>query len=68
MAQRTGLQAFSKIAHSLCRLLGTWQGSIVAAINASSLSSEDKTAAINYIAAANSACGAFVQLMTKWEG
>lgn len=67
MAARTGLQAFSKAAHGVCRLLGRWQPSIVAAINASSLSSEDKAKAIEYIAAANTACGAFILLMTKWE-
>jgi hypothetical protein len=67
MGTRNGLQAFTKIAHSLCRLLGTWQAPITAAINASSLSSEDKASAIAYIAAANTACGAFVKLMTKWE-
>ena len=67
MAQRTGLQAFSKSAHGICRLLGRWQPSIVAAINASSLSTEDKASAVSYVNAANAACGAFVQLMTRWE-
>jgi len=67
MAARTGISAFSKAAHGICRLLGRWQPSIIAAINASSLSAEDKASAVAYVNAANAACGAFVQLMTKWE-
>lgn len=67
MAGRTGVQAFATAAHGICRLLGRWQPSIVAAINASSLSTEDKSAAVGYVNAANAACGAFVQLMTRWE-
>lgn len=67
MAARTGLQAFAKAAHGICRLLGTWQPSIVAAINASSLSTEDKAAAVSYVTAANNACNAFNLLMTKME-
>jgi len=67
MASRTGLQAFAKIAHSLCRLLGRWQASIVTEVNASSLTTEQKANAVAYINAANAACSAFVQLMTKFE-
>lgn len=67
MVARTGLQVFSRTAHKLCGILVKWRPSIVAAINASSLSSEDKAAAVTYITAAESACNAFNLLMTKFE-
>ena len=67
MAQRTGLQVFSRTAHQLCKILVKWRPSITAAINASTLSAEDKAAAISYLTAAENACNAFNLLMTKWE-
>lgn len=67
MAARTGLQVFARTAHKLCSVLVKWRPSIVAAINASSLSAEDKSAAITYITAAENACNSFNLLMTKFE-
>jgi len=67
MAGRTGLQVFSRTAHKLCAILVKWRPSIAAAINSSSLSAEDKTAAITYLTAAENACNAFNLLMTKFE-
>lgn len=67
MAARTGLQAFTKICQKACKLLAVWQPSILAAINGSSLSSEDKVLAAATISAINSSCDAFNALMVKWE-
>lgn len=67
MATRTGLQAFVLLCHKICKLLGTWQATIISAVNASGLTSDQKTEVIAVINAVNTACDAMVQLTTKYE-
>lgn len=64
---RNGLQAFLKLCHRICKLLGVWQSSIIAAVNATSLTSDQKTEIIGVINAVNTACDAMVQIMQKYE-
>jgi len=61
------MQTFTKICKQACRLLAVWQNSIIGVINASTLTTEEKTLAINTINAINASCDVFVQLSTKWE-
>lgn len=67
MAARTGLQQFLKLCHRICVLLGVWQATILSAVNATSLSSDQKTEIIAAINAVNTACDAMVQAMTRYE-
>lgn len=64
---RTGMQAFTNICKKACKLLAVWQTSIIAVINASPLTAEEKTLAIDTINAINASCDVFVQLAVKWE-
>jgi hypothetical protein len=64
---RNGLQQFLKLCHRICKLLGVWQASIVGAINASSLSSDQKAEIVSVINAVNTACDAMVLIMQKYE-
>lgn len=64
---RTGMQAFTAICKKACKLLAVWQTSIIAVVNASTLSSADKALAIDTINSINASCDVFVQLATRWE-
>lgn len=64
---RTGLQKFLLLCHRICKLLGVWQASIVGAINATSLTTEQKNEIIAVISAVNTACDAMVLIMQKYE-
>lgn len=64
---RTGLQQFVKLCHRICKLLGVWQSSIVGAINASGLTSDQKAEVIAVVNAINVACDAMVLIMQKYE-
>lgn len=67
MAQRTGFQAFLKLCHKVCVLLGVWQATIISAINATSLTSEQKAELVSLVNAVNTACDAMVQATTRYE-
>lgn len=67
MAARTGLQAAVRLCQKFCNLLARWKPSIVTAINASSLSSGDKTACIATLDALEASCDAFRLLANKME-
>ena len=67
MATRTGLQTFLLLCHKICKLLGVWQSSIVGAINASALTTEQKAEIVAVISAVNTACDAMVLIMQKYE-
>jgi hypothetical protein len=64
---RTGLQTFAKTVHKLCRLFGVFRGSIVLAVNATSLSSGDKAKLISLIETVDTACSAIDLIMIKSE-
>lgn len=67
MAQRTGFQTFLKLCHKICVLLGVWQSTIISAINATSLTTEQKNELVSLVNAVNTACDAMVQAMTRYE-
>lgn len=67
MATRTGLQTFLKLCHKICVLLGVWQSTIISAVNATDLSTEQKAEIVALINAVNTACDAIVQAMTRYE-
>ena len=64
---RTGLQQFLKLCHRICKLLGVWQASIIGAVNASSLTTDQKAEITAVISAVNTACDAMVLIMQKYE-
>lgn len=64
---RTGLGAFFKLAHGMCRLLGVWRPSIVAAINASPAPQADKDKLLGLLNAVDTACAAVDLLRPRWE-
>jgi len=67
MGARTGLQQFLRLCHKICVLLGVWQATIISAINASGLTSDQKAEVIGLVNAINTACDAMVQAMTRYE-
>jgi len=64
---RTGLPRFLAIAHMMCRLLGVWRGSIVAAINASPATAEQKANLLALLDTVDTACAAIDATRTVWE-
>ena len=67
MFQRTGFQTFLRLSEKLCRLFGTYRGSITAAVNASSLSDADKTKVLAIITTIDTACAALQLVTITWE-
>lgn len=67
MAGRTGLQTAVKLCNRFCKFLSTWKPSVVGAINASTLTTEQKNLAIATLDAIESSCDVFRMLMTTWE-
>lgn len=67
MAKRTGLQAFIMGAHYLCGLYAKWYPSMVAFINASDTTSQQKSNAIAALDAVNSACAALELYRVVYE-
>lgn len=67
MAARTGLPTAIRLTRGFCKFLATWKPSVTAAINASSLSAENKTIAINTLDAIETGCDVFSMLFTKYE-
>jgi hypothetical protein len=67
MAVRTGLPTAVALCRKFCKLLAVFKPSIIAAINASALSSEDKATAIATLNAIDAGCDAFTQLAVKFE-
>ena len=67
MNTRTGLQALAKIIKAACKLLAVWSGSIMAAIDASTLSVGDKDKLKDSIVALNGACAIASVLLVKLE-
>jgi hypothetical protein len=67
MAQRTGFQQFLKLCHRICVLLGVWQATIITAIGATALTTEQKAELVSLVNAVNTACDAMVQAMTRYE-
>ena len=67
MATRTGLQTFLRLSEKLCRLFGTYRGSITAAVNASSLSDADKAKVLAIITTIDTACAALDLITVTWE-
>jgi len=67
MAQRTGLQTVLNLAHRVCHVYAVWRGSIIAAIDASSASTENKTLLKSALTAMDAACTAVDALRTVWE-
>ncbi len=61
------MQQFLKLCHRICKLLGVWQSSIIAAVNASGLDSGQKAEIIAVINTVNTACDAMVLIMQKYE-
>jgi hypothetical protein len=64
---RTGLGKFAKTVHILCRLFGTFRGSIKGAINASQLDSSDKDKLLALVDTIDTACAAVDLIMVKYE-
>ena len=64
---RTGLPRFFFLAHAVCRLLGVWRASIIAAVNASSATPEQKAQLLSLINAVDAACAAVDATRTVWE-
>jgi len=52
----------------MCRLLGVWRGSIVAAINASPATAEQKANLLALLDTVDTACAAIDATRTVWEG
>lgn len=67
MGGRNGLATFAKAVHGLCRLLGVFRGSIIAAVNASSLTTERKAELTGLIATIDTACAAIDLIMVRYE-
>lgn len=67
MFQRTGFQTFLRLSEKLCRLFGTYRGSITAAVNASSLSDADKAKVLAIITTIDTACAALQLVTITWE-
>ena len=67
MAARTGLPTAVRLTRGFCKFLATWKPSVVAAINASSLSSTDKATAIATLDAIESGCDIFSMLLVRYE-
>jgi len=67
MNSRNGLATFARTVHFLCRLLGSFRGSIVAAVQASSLSVERKAELQALIGTIDTACAAIDLIMVRWE-
>jgi len=65
--QRSGLGTFAKSVHGLCRLLGVFRGSIIAAVNASSLPADRKAELVALIATIDTACAAIDLIMVRYE-
>lgn len=67
MFQRTGFQTFLRLSEKLCRLFGTYRGSITAAVNASTLSAPDKEKVLAIISTIDTACAALQLVTVRWE-
>jgi len=67
MTVRTGLPTAVLLCKKFCKLLAVWKPSIIAAINSSSLSSANKTLAIDTLNAIDASCDAFQQLAVHFE-
>lgn len=67
MFARTGFQTFLKLSGKLCKLFGVYRGSITAAVNASTLSAEDKAKVLAIISTIDSACAALALVTITWE-
>lgn len=65
---RTGLSRFAIIVHMMCKLFGTWRGSIVQAINAhQTLTTEQKTQLLGLVQTIDTACSAVDVLLVRYE-
>ena len=64
---RTGLPAFFRLAHAMCRLFGVWRTSIVAAINASPANPADKAKLLELVNIVDTSCAAIDAVRTVWE-
>lgn len=68
MASRTGLPRFLYLAHLLCKLFGSYRGSILAAIEASTVATaEQKAQLIALVNAVDTACAAIDAITVVWE-
>lgn len=65
--QRNGLQRFLNLAHVLCVFFGHWRGSVIAAVNASGATTEQKAQLLGLINAIDQACSAVDSLRMVWE-
>lgn len=64
---RTGLGKFFRLAHAMCVLFGVWRGSIIAAINNSPATQEQKDKILALINTVDAACSAVDALRVTWE-
>lgn len=65
---RTGLGKFAIVVHSLCRLFGTWRGSIQNGINNhATLTPEQKSQLLGLVQTIDTACQAVDVLLTRYE-
>lgn len=67
MAVRTGLPTAVKLCRQFCRFLASWKPSVVAAINASSLTTLQKETAIATLDAIETSCDVFSMLAVHFE-
>lgn len=54
---KNGISSVIKFVRSLCRVYTAFSGAIIAYVNSSSLSSENKTLVINWLNNASTVCG-----------
>lgn len=64
---RTGLGKFLRLAHAMCVLFGVWRGSIIAAIEASPATQQQKETLLNLVNVIDGACSAVDSIRTVWE-
>lgn len=67
MAKRSGLSTFLRTCHGLCVLFAAWKGTMVAAIDASSATPENKQKLKDLIDTIQDACSAVDSIRVVWE-
>lgn len=65
---RTGLGRFAIIVHMMCKLFGTWRGSIIQAVNSHpTLTAEQKNQLLGLVNTIDTACSAVDVLLVRYE-
>ena len=64
---RIGMSTTIKVVQALCKIYGTYQAKIIAYVNASTLTSDQKASVISWLNLATEICGLLTSIQVVYE-